>query len=89
MNKIYLVVCSSGEYPDYSEWTIVGYTNKEIAEKHKNLAQEEYDKLTGHYTSKPTKYDPTPCRMWGDKYFIKEVSIYTDMEEFLNTHKNL
>lgn len=40
--KIYLVCGSKGEHEDFSEWRVAAYAQRELAEKHCNLAQEDF-----------------------------------------------
>lgn len=40
MNKIYVVIGCTGEYSDQREWPVCAYTNREMADKHADLAME-------------------------------------------------
>ena len=45
MRNVWIVMGETGEYSDYREWNVAGYTTEEEAEKHKNAAQREADKV--------------------------------------------
>ena len=45
--SVWIVVGETGEYSDYSEWNVAGFTSEEIAERFKDLCQNEADKVNG------------------------------------------
>ena len=89
MQKIYLVMGQTGEYEDYSKWTVKAFYDKRKAEELVGKASKRAQKIHSMMLkaidedrSLPdfkSQYDPN-IYMWcnGTSYFIVEVPLDTD-----------
>lgn len=49
MQKIYLVIGSTGEYSDHTQWTVCAYGDQVQAELHAAALRKAVDGLNGHW----------------------------------------
>lgn len=47
LGSVWIVVGETGVYSDYSEWNVAAYPNEEEANKHRDAAQAEAEKVNG------------------------------------------
>lgn len=64
--NVWIVVGSSGEYSDFTQWNVKGYTDKAKAEEHARLANEFENTVrrapgVGYYNMPKNPYD-ADCR---------------------------
>jgi hypothetical protein len=89
MQKIYLVMGQTGEYEDYSEWTVKAFIDKKKAEELVAKASKRANKIHSMMLkaihedrSVPdfkSRYDPNIYMCYnGTSYFIVEVPLDTD-----------
>jgi hypothetical protein len=77
MNRIYVVMGSTGEYSDRDEWPVLAYTNERAAQNHVAKATERADELYSKYHDyydipvNSNEYDPDmEIDYTGTRYFI-------------------
>lgn len=87
MNKVWVVIGTTGEYSDRCEWYVCGYTDKEKATEHADQATlwavRNKDRL------RETRYDESPlkspydedivCDYTGTDYYVAEVEMRIDV----------
>ena len=47
LGSVWIVIGETGVYSDYSEWNVAAYPNEEEANKHRDAAQAEAEKVNG------------------------------------------
>jgi hypothetical protein len=82
MKKIYVVIGTTGEYSDRTEWTVVAYTDEKLAQTHAQLAKARADECALTWDRFNTSANPT--NMWdegmaidytGTDYTVAEVPL--------------
>lgn len=68
--RVYLVMGSTGEYSDRTEWCVAVYTNREQAELHAKLAYEHLKQFC-------------EARGIGVKYSVEELPLMRHVDEYL------
>jgi len=81
MPKVYVVIGTTGEYSDHTEWPVISYLDKREARKHvenatRRAKQIEMREDYGHPDRLQNQYDPD-MRMdyTGTTYFLWEVDL--------------
>ena len=89
VQSIYLLVGSTGEYSDHTEWVVAAYTTQEQADYHMIRLVEEFRGSEGWDYEKRQDYktvlDPKPYIMLctGAEYRVDRVPLVRHFDEFL------
>ena len=87
--KIYVVMGTTGEYSDRTEWTIAAYSDEEEAKKHVELAteraliEEANSEINGWDYQPKNDYDTgMQIDYTGTGYYINEVELFVDVFQY-------
>ncbi len=89
--KIYVVMGTTGEWSDRTEWTVAAYIDEEEAKKHVELASEKANEeaVKGNASSNKwnyqykNEYDKSmQIDYTGTSYFICEVDLFVDIFQY-------
>jgi hypothetical protein len=89
---IYLVLGTTGEYSDHTEWNVAAYTEKTAAEEHARLLNEwvkgtdVFDFDARKDKAQKCPYDPM-CEIdyTGTEYVVMEISLFRHVDEFMES----
>jgi hypothetical protein len=85
--NIYIVMGTTGEYSDRSEWSVVAFKDKEMAKKHVTLATEQANEIYKTMIDGIYDFDALPINPYdpkmkmdysGTSYFINETILVED-----------
>ena len=86
VDKIYVVMGTTGKYSDRTEWLVAAYSNEKEAQKHIELATEKANEEFEKYRKDVYKYDPKneydkgmAMDYTGTRYFLEESELFEDV----------
>ena len=83
-NLAWLVIGTTGEHCDFSEWIVAAFTTKDLAESFKDLCQMEANKVNGkdfdtRYNFQHPYDRQFCCEYNGTHYYVKRIEVFSSL----------
>lgn len=91
MSKIYIVMGHTGEFEDYTKWSVIAYTDEKLAERHAGLAEQRAKQIRllcqannlhyGTQNVEKNQFDPKMLMDYGGTNYTVEIVEFLDINE--------